>query len=108
MVYEGIAKDIVKGDPDTRVAVKTVNESASLRERIEFLNEASVMKAFSCHHVVRHRKGLFRGRAIQSLGLLLLLAGMSEGDHLLCAGSFVGCGVQRSANPGGDGVDDPR
>lgn len=52
MVYEGIAKDIVKGDPDTRVAVKTVNESASLRERIEFLNEASVMKAFSCHHVV--------------------------------------------------------
>ncbi|XP_063057164.1 insulin receptor b [Engraulis encrasicolus] len=53
MVYEGIAKDIVKGEPDTRVAVKTVNESASLRERIEFLNEASVMKAFSCHHVVR-------------------------------------------------------
>ena len=54
MVYEGVAKDIVKGEPDTRVAVKTVNESASLRERIEFLNEASVMKAFSCHHVVRN------------------------------------------------------
>lgn len=52
MVYEGIAKDIVKGETETRVAVKTVNESASLRERIEFLNEASVMKAFSCHHVV--------------------------------------------------------
>lgn len=60
MVYEGIAKDIVKGDPDTQVAVKTVNESASLRERIEFLNEASVMKAFSCHHVVRHAKTLFK------------------------------------------------
>lgn len=58
MVYEGIAKDIVKGDPETRVAVKTVNESASLRERIEFLNEASVMKAFSCHHVVRPNKSL--------------------------------------------------
>lgn len=53
MVYEGIAKDIIKGEAETRVAVKTVNESASLRERIEFLNEASVMKAFSCHHVVR-------------------------------------------------------
>lgn len=52
MVYEGIAKDIVKGELETRVAVKTVNESASLRERIEFLNEASVMKGFSCHHVV--------------------------------------------------------
>lgn len=53
MVYEGIAKDIIKGEGETRVAVKTVNESASLRERIEFLNEASVMKGFSCHHVVR-------------------------------------------------------
>lgn len=52
MVYEGNAKDTVKGYPDTHVAVKTVNESASLRERIEFLNEASVMKAFTCHHVV--------------------------------------------------------
>lgn len=53
MVYEGIAKDIIKGEGETRVAVKTVNESANLRQRIEFLNEASVMKAFTCHHVVR-------------------------------------------------------
>lgn len=52
MVYEGNAKDIIKGEAETRVAVKTVNESASLRERIEFLNEASVMKGFTCHHVV--------------------------------------------------------
>lgn len=53
MVYEGIAKGVVKDEPETRVAVKTVNESASMRERIEFLNEASVMKEFNCHHVVR-------------------------------------------------------
>uniref|UniRef100_A0A452UET4 Tyrosine-protein kinase receptor n=1 Tax=Ursus maritimus TaxID=29073 RepID=A0A452UET4_URSMA len=53
MVYEGNARDVVKGEAETRVAVKTVNESASLRERIEFLNEASVMKGFTCHHVVR-------------------------------------------------------
>ncbi|XP_053558856.1 insulin receptor [Bombina bombina] len=53
MVYEGIAKDIIKGEAELRVAVKTVNESASVRERIEFLNEASVMKGFICHHVVR-------------------------------------------------------
>ena len=53
MVYEGIAKGVVKDEPDTRVAIKTVNESASMRERIEFLNEASVMKEFNCHHVVR-------------------------------------------------------
>lgn len=53
MVYEGIAKGIIKGEGDSHVAVKTVTEAASLRERIEFLNEASVMKAFNCHHVVR-------------------------------------------------------
>lgn len=53
MVYEGIAKGVVKDEPETRVAIKTVNESASMHERIEFLNEASVMKEFNCHHVVR-------------------------------------------------------
>lgn len=53
MVYEAVAKDIVKGEPMTRVALKTINELASVREKIEFLNEASVMKAFLCHHVVR-------------------------------------------------------
>lgn len=52
MVYEGIAKGVVKGESETRVAIKTVNESASMNERIEFLNEASVMKEFNCHHVV--------------------------------------------------------
>ena len=55
MVYEGLAKGVVKDEAETRVAVKTVNESASMRERIEFLNEASVMKEFNCHHVVRSR-----------------------------------------------------
>ena len=55
MVYEGIAKGVVKDEPETRVAIKTVNESASMRERIEFLNEASVMKEFNCHHVVRNK-----------------------------------------------------
>uniref|UniRef100_A0AAQ5X7Z2 Tyrosine-protein kinase receptor n=1 Tax=Amphiprion ocellaris TaxID=80972 RepID=A0AAQ5X7Z2_AMPOC len=75
MVYEGIAKDIVKGDPDTRVAVKTVNESASLRERIEFLNEASVMKAFSCHHVVRLLGVVSKGQPT-----LVVMELMTHGD----------------------------
>lgn len=44
MVYEGIARDIVKGKAEVRCAVKTVNKDATDRERIEFLNEASVMK----------------------------------------------------------------
>lgn len=108
MVYEGIAKDIVKGDPETRVAVKTVNESASLRERIEFLNEASVMKAFSCHHVVRRRTQTERSRDQLCCCCVCVSMTTTTFSGFLCAGSFVRGGVQRSANPGGDGVDDPR
>uniref|UniRef100_A0A5F8GU09 Tyrosine-protein kinase receptor n=1 Tax=Monodelphis domestica TaxID=13616 RepID=A0A5F8GU09_MONDO len=55
MVYEGLAQGLEAGEAPTPVALKTVNELASLRERIEFLKEASVMKAFKCHHVVSGR-----------------------------------------------------
>ncbi|XP_062306973.1 insulin receptor-like [Osmerus eperlanus] len=75
MVYEGLAKDIIKGEGETRVAVKTVNESASLRERIEFLNEASVMKAFSCHHVVRLLGVVSKGQPT-----LVVMELMTHGD----------------------------
>lgn len=69
MVYEGIAKGVVKDEPETRVAIKTVNESASMRERIEFLNEASVMKEFNCHHVVS-RESVARLRFVEPWPLL--------------------------------------
>ncbi|XP_076149806.1 insulin receptor a [Alosa pseudoharengus] len=75
MVYEGNAKDIIKGESQTRVAVKTVNESASLRERIEFLNEASVMKAFTCHHVVRLLGVVSKGQPT-----LVVMELMTHGD----------------------------
>lgn len=52
MVYEGLALGLTAEGEETKVALKTVNELATMRERIEFLNEASVMKAFKCHHVV--------------------------------------------------------
>lgn len=52
MVYEGIAHDI-GGQLECRVAVKTVNENASIRDRIQFLQEASIMKAFKSNHVTR-------------------------------------------------------
>lgn len=59
MVYEGVALGLVAEGEETKVALKTVNELATMRERIEFLNEASVMKAFKCHHVVG---GQLKGR----------------------------------------------
>uniref|UniRef100_A0A8C0Y432 Tyrosine-protein kinase receptor n=1 Tax=Cyprinus carpio carpio TaxID=630221 RepID=A0A8C0Y432_CYPCA len=75
MVYEGIAKGVVKDEPETRVAIKTVNESASLHERIEFLNEASVMKEFNCHHVVR-----LLGVVSQGQPTLVIMELMTRGD----------------------------
>uniref|UniRef100_H3DBQ6 Tyrosine-protein kinase receptor n=1 Tax=Tetraodon nigroviridis TaxID=99883 RepID=H3DBQ6_TETNG len=75
MVYEGLAKDIIKGEGETHVAVKTVNESANLRQRIEFLNEASVMKAFSCHHVVRLLGVVSKGQPT-----LVVMELMTNGD----------------------------
>ncbi|XP_066540377.1 insulin-like growth factor 1a receptor [Hoplias malabaricus] len=75
MVYEGIAKGVVKDEPETRVAIKTVNESASMRECIEFLNEASVMKEFNCHHVVR-----LLGVVSQGQPTLVIMELMTRGD----------------------------
>ncbi|XP_030043845.1 insulin receptor-related protein [Microcaecilia unicolor] len=75
MVYEGTAKGIVKDETETKVALKTVNELASMRERIEFLNEASVMKAFKCHHVVR-----LLGVVSQGQPALVIMELMTRGD----------------------------
>uniref|UniRef100_A0A8C4R4F3 Tyrosine-protein kinase receptor n=1 Tax=Eptatretus burgeri TaxID=7764 RepID=A0A8C4R4F3_EPTBU len=75
MVYEGIAYNVVEGEAETSVAVKTVNEKASMRDRIEFLNEASVMKAFSCHHVVH-----LRGVVSQGQPTLVVMELMTHGD----------------------------
>ncbi|XP_061462034.1 insulin receptor-related protein isoform X3 [Rhineura floridana] len=75
MVYEGIAKDTEEEGEETRVALKTVNELATMRERIEFLNEASVMKAFRCHHVVR-----LLGVVSQGQPVLVIMELMTRGD----------------------------
>lgn len=61
MVYEGLALGLVAEGEETKVALKTVNELATMRERIEFLKEASVMKAFKCHHVVGGSRGTSPG-----------------------------------------------
>ncbi|XP_077114794.1 insulin receptor-related protein isoform X1 [Ranitomeya variabilis] len=75
MVYEGEARNIAKEETVTRVALKTVNELATMRERIDFLNEASVMKAFICHHVVR-----LLGVVSQGQPALVIMELMTRGD----------------------------
>uniref|UniRef100_A0A663DRE4 receptor protein-tyrosine kinase n=1 Tax=Aquila chrysaetos chrysaetos TaxID=223781 RepID=A0A663DRE4_AQUCH len=75
MVYEGLALGLTAEGEETKVALKTVNELATMRERIEFLNEASVMKAFKCHHVVR-----LLGVVSQGQPALVIMELMTRGD----------------------------
>ncbi|KAF1406688.1 Insulin receptor-related protein, partial [Spheniscus magellanicus] len=75
MVYEGLALGLATEGEETKVALKTVNELATMRERIEFLNEASVMKAFKCHHVVR-----LLGVVSQGQPALVIMELMTRGD----------------------------
>ncbi|XP_061231146.1 insulin receptor-related protein isoform X2 [Neopsephotus bourkii] len=75
MVYEGLLLGLDAEGEETKVALKTVNELATMRERIEFLNEASVMKAFKCHHVVR-----LLGVVSQGQPALVIMELMTRGD----------------------------
>lgn len=74
-MYEGIACDLVQGNSEIKCAIKTVNEHATDRERIEFLNEASVMKAFDTAHVVRLLGVVSRGQPT-----LVVMELMANGD----------------------------
>ncbi|KAL4222001.1 hypothetical protein ACF0H5_018047 [Mactra antiquata] len=56
MVYEGYLWDNIDKKSEGRkvpVAIKTTNENSSDHDRYQFLQEASIMKKFCCHHVVR-------------------------------------------------------
>uniref|UniRef100_A0A0A9YBQ5 Tyrosine-protein kinase receptor n=2 Tax=Lygus hesperus TaxID=30085 RepID=A0A0A9YBQ5_LYGHE len=74
MVYDGIMKS-VDGTQDLPCAIKTVNVQAADRDRIEFLNEASVMKAFTTHHVVK-----LLGVVSQGQPTLVIMELMGLGD----------------------------
>lgn len=73
MVWEGVYYH--KNGEEKPCAVKTVNEHATDRERSEFLNEASVMKAFNTHHVVQLLGVVSEGQPV-----LVIMELMSNGD----------------------------
>lgn len=79
MVYEGLASGLKEVDGEIRVAVKTVNSSATFPERMSFLNEASIMKAFVCSHVVRLLGVVSEGVA-QGKPAYVIMELMSNGD----------------------------
>lgn len=75
MVYEGIVINLHKNNERMRCAIKTVNENATDRERINFLKEAAVMKAFDTHHVVKLLGVVSRGQPV-----LVVMELMANGD----------------------------
>ncbi|XP_022110931.1 insulin-like peptide receptor isoform X2 [Acanthaster planci] len=75
MVYEGRAKKILPDEDVTTVAVKSVQANASIRDRIEFLNEASVMKAIHTHHVVKLLGVVSKGQPT-----FVIMEYMAQGD----------------------------
>jgi len=75
MVYKGTFKDPKKGGSVVHCAVKTVNEQAGLKQRIEFLREASAMKDCNTEHVIK-----LIGVVSQSQPVLVLMELMENGD----------------------------
>lgn len=75
MVYEGIIKDLKVDGGETRCAIKTVNENATDKERISFLNEASTMKQFDTAFVVR-----LLGVVSQTQPTFVVMELMTNGD----------------------------
>jgi serine/threonine protein kinase len=52
-VFQGLLKNTVAGVTECHCAVKTVRANATARDKVEFLAEATIMKQFNCHHVVK-------------------------------------------------------
>lgn len=76
MVYEGVIRNCPRaGLTEQPCAIKTVNEHSNDRDRIEFLNEASVMKGFKTFHVVR-----LLGVVSQGQPTLVVMELMAQGD----------------------------
>lgn len=75
MVYKGILTLRNGESCNLPCAIKTVNESATAREKDSFLMEASVMKQFHTHHVVR-----LLGVVSQGDPTLVIMELMANGD----------------------------
>lgn len=76
MVYVGTVLNLERlGAENVPCAIKTVNENATDRERINFLKEAAVMKAFDTYHVVHLLGVVSRGQPV-----LVIMELMVNGD----------------------------
>ncbi|KAI9561261.1 putative insulin receptor [Daphnia sinensis] len=75
MVYEGLLRNTIPNEPDIKCAIKTVNEKATYKEKIQFLKEASVMKEFNANHVLK-----LLGVVSKAQPTLVIMELMANGD----------------------------
>ncbi|EFX62131.1 hypothetical protein DAPPUDRAFT_17903, partial [Daphnia pulex] len=61
--------------PEVKCAIKTVNEKAIVKEQMEFLTEASVMKEFNANHVLK-----LLGVVSKAQPTLVIMELMANGD----------------------------
>ncbi|XP_077974571.1 insulin-like growth factor 1 receptor isoform X2 [Styela clava] len=74
-VFVGFAKKVIKGEDRTQVAIKKLREKSAIPKRIEFLEEAKLMKAFNATHVVR-----LLGVVSQTQDPMVIMEYMERGD----------------------------
>jgi proto-oncogene tyrosine-protein kinase ROS len=77
-VYEGLALNLRgSGDPQTRVAIKTLRKGANTSEKQEFIQEAKLMAQFRHPHIIQ-----LLGICVDTDPCYLLLELMGDGDLL--------------------------
>lgn len=76
-VYEGKIKNIVKGEGEIRIAIKSLKEGATQCEVVEFLKEAKLMNNFKHKHILQ-----LIGVCLDNDPNFIIMELMEEGDLL--------------------------
>lgn len=76
-VFEGKVKDIIRGETEIRVAIKSLKEGATQCEVVEFIKEAKLMNNFKHKHILQ-----LIGVCLDNDPNFIIMELMEEGDLL--------------------------
>ncbi|XP_025412408.1 proto-oncogene tyrosine-protein kinase ROS isoform X3 [Sipha flava] len=76
-VFEGKVKDIIRGETEIRVAIKSLKEGATQSEVVEFIKEAKLMNNFKHRHILQ-----LIGVCLDNDPNFIIMELMEEGDLL--------------------------
>lgn len=76
-VFEGKVKDMIRGDSEKRVAIKSLKEGATQCEIVEFTKEAKLMNNFQHKHILQ-----LIGVCLDNDPSFIVMELMEEGDLL--------------------------